>query len=174
MIGAKLVTAALVGVGFGLTVAVLGGSAVAASILSAGGSLDLAANEVPRVVGGTIAAYGVYTMIGVGVGALVRNQVAAVVACLLWVFMVEPAFMVVPNEVVQTIGSWMRVSRSPRSTAPAAPTSGSTRASSSRCGWPPSPWWGTPSWPPWPLRSPRPGATSPDPVPDRPGSRSSR
>ncbi|GHC96397.1 ABC transporter permease [Nocardiopsis terrae] len=107
VIGAKLVTAALVGVGFGLTVAVLGGSAVAASILSAGGSLDLAANEVPRVVGGTIAAYGVYTMIGVGVGALVRNQVAAVVACLLWVFMVEPAFMVVPNEVVQTIGSWM-------------------------------------------------------------------
>lgn len=107
VVAAKLVVAALIGLGYGLALAVLGGGAIAASILTAGGSLDLVANEVPRVVGGSIAAHAVYAMIGVGVGVLVRNQVAAIVLSLLWVFMVEPVFTVIPNDMVRAVSSWM-------------------------------------------------------------------
>lgn len=107
VVGAKLIAAALVGLGYGLVLSLLGGGFIVGSVLAAGGSLDLAANEVPRMVAGSIAAHVVYAMIGVGIGALVRNQVAALVLVLLWLFMVEPAFMIIPVDWVQTVATWL-------------------------------------------------------------------
>lgn len=50
------------------------------------------------VLGGTIAASALWGAIGVGVGAIVRNQVGAIVALLAWGFVVENLlFAFVPN-----------------------------------------------------------------------------
>lgn len=49
-----------------------------------------------RVLGGAWAALIVYTVIGVGVGALVRNQVGAIVGALVYLFVVEGIVQLVP------------------------------------------------------------------------------
>jgi ABC-type transport system involved in multi-copper enzyme maturation permease subunit len=49
-----------------------------------------------RVLGGAWAALVVYTVIGVGVGALLRNQVGAIVGALVYVFVVEGIISSIP------------------------------------------------------------------------------
>jgi ABC-2 type transport system permease protein len=62
------------------------------------GLLILSARGIPRELGGsgltqlalgTLAAAGLWGVIGVGVGAVVRNQVGAVIGVLAWLFVVE-------------------------------------------------------------------------------------
>ncbi|WP_150240382.1 ABC transporter permease [Nocardiopsis quinghaiensis] len=101
----KVVAAALVSLVFGLVVVGASALAAGASILSGGGALNLVDNQVPRILVGSVAAYVVYAMIGVGLGALIRNQVAALVVSVLWVFMLEPILVVIPQ--LQDIGKWM-------------------------------------------------------------------
>ena len=57
-------------------------------IRSRGGNATLGAELWP-VVGATFVVLGVYGVIGVGVGALVRNQTAAVIGALVWMLPVE-------------------------------------------------------------------------------------
>jgi ABC-2 type transport system permease protein len=86
---AKVVISALVGTLFGL---------VAASVAVGVGSAALAAREIPITLDagdytlmplGGIAAAALWAPIGVGLGALVRNQVATLVAIFLWLFFIE-------------------------------------------------------------------------------------
>ncbi|MFE6389525.1 ABC transporter permease [Nocardiopsis dassonvillei] len=102
---AKVVAAALVSLLFGVVVVGLSSMAAGASILTGGGGLDLVDNQVPRILVGSVGAYVAYAMIGVGVGALIRNQVAALVFGILWVFMLEPLLTVVPQ--LQDVGKWL-------------------------------------------------------------------
>ncbi|WP_017569529.1 ABC transporter permease [Nocardiopsis halotolerans] len=102
---AKVVAAALISLLFGVVVVGLSSLAAGASILSGGGELNLVDNQVPRILLGSVGAYVVYAMIGVGVGALIRNQVAALVVSILWVFMLEPLLVVVPQ--LQDVGRWL-------------------------------------------------------------------
>ncbi|OOC55884.1 MULTISPECIES: ABC transporter permease [Nocardiopsis] len=101
----KVVAAVLVSLLFGVVVVGISALAAGASILSGGGELNLVDNQVPRILVGSVAAYAVYAMIGVGIGALIRNQVAALVVSVLWVFMLEPILVVVPQ--LQDVGKWM-------------------------------------------------------------------
>jgi ABC-2 type transport system permease protein len=50
-----------------------------------------------RVLGGAWAALVIYTVIGVGVGALIRNQVGAIIGALGWIFLVEPLLTIIPG-----------------------------------------------------------------------------
>ncbi|WP_028649869.1 ABC transporter permease subunit [Nocardiopsis sp. CNT312] len=102
---AKAVAAALVGLLFGAVVVGLSAVVAGASILAGGGELNLVDNQVPRVLLGSVAAHVAYTVIGVGVGALIRHQVAALVVGILWVFMLEPILVVVPQ--LQDVGRWL-------------------------------------------------------------------
>lgn len=86
---AKLGAALIVGLALGL---------VATGLAALIGGLILNARDIPNplsgsdvtkmVVGGTVAA-GLYAALGVGVGAVVRNQVGAVVGSLVYLFVLE-------------------------------------------------------------------------------------
>ncbi len=86
---AKLVTYALAGIGYGVVVV---GFAIALALPWLGAKdidLSLSGNGIPGALAGTVAGVAVYAVLGVGVGALVRNQIAAIVGSLVYLFVVE-------------------------------------------------------------------------------------
>jgi ABC-2 type transport system permease protein len=94
---AKLVTYALAGLGYGLacTALVL---AVALPWLAAKDiDASVTGDGVPAVIAAAIAVIAVYALVGVGVGALVRNQVAAVVGTLIYLFLLEGLISSIPK-----------------------------------------------------------------------------
>jgi ABC-type transport system involved in multi-copper enzyme maturation permease subunit len=111
---AKLVAYALATVAF--AVAIVGTGVLVAEIYGgargAAPSLTDAANL--RVLGGVFAALVIYAVIGVGVGALLRNQVGAIVGSLVYLFVVEgiliqaipplrPAYKWLPGGALQAV-----------------------------------------------------------------------
>jgi ABC-2 type transport system permease protein len=97
VIAAKLVTYLVTGLVLGALCIGLA-LAVAAPWLSARGvTVDLGANSTIRIIIGGIIASGIWGVIGVGVGALLRNQVAAVVGIVLYRFLVEGILSAIPH-----------------------------------------------------------------------------
>ncbi|MDP9394006.1 MAG: ABC transporter permease [Actinomycetota bacterium] len=98
---AKLAAYAVAGFGFAL-VCVGVGVAIALPLLSARDAdmdlLDLRA-QVPALLAGTT----LYALIGVAVGSLVRNLVAAVIGALVWVWVIEALLVLLLPEV----GRWL-------------------------------------------------------------------
>jgi ABC-2 type transport system permease protein len=89
VVAAKIVASGLLGIVFGL---------VAVGVALGVGSAALAARGIPITLDGSdytlmpiggIAAAALWAAIGLGLGALVRNQVATLVAIFLWLFFVE-------------------------------------------------------------------------------------
>lgn len=93
---AKLITYALVGAAYGIAgLAVV--TAIAWPWLSARGiDPTLAGNGIPTTLAGVIAAVAVFAVLGVGLGALLRDQVAAVVGLLVYLFVAEPIVTRIP------------------------------------------------------------------------------
>jgi hypothetical protein len=72
--------------------------ALAAPWLDARGfPIDLGTDSTVRIIVGGIASVTIYGIIGVGVGALLRNQVAAVVGIVIYLFVVEPILSAIPR-----------------------------------------------------------------------------
>jgi ABC-2 type transport system permease protein len=93
----KLVTYALTGVGYGVAVVLLA-IAIALPWLSAKDiDISLTENGVPGTLFGVIAGVAVYALLGVGVGALIRNQIAAIVSALVYLFVVEGFVSALPT-----------------------------------------------------------------------------
>jgi ABC-2 type transport system permease protein len=85
------------GTGFALGLASTGlAAAIAAAILNARGiDTGLTGSQVTNmIVGGTIAT-ALYAALGVGVGALVRNQVGAIVGTLVYLFVLENLLQII-------------------------------------------------------------------------------
>jgi ABC-2 type transport system permease protein len=89
VVAAKIVAGGLVGIVFGL---------VAVGVAVGVGSAALAARGIPIALDGSdytlmplggIAAAALWAPLGLGVGALLRNQVATLVAIFLWLFFIE-------------------------------------------------------------------------------------
>lgn len=96
VVAAKLVTYGTVTAGYGLA-----GTAVVTAIalpwLSARGiDVSLAGNGLPATIAGGIAVTAVYGLIGVGLGALLRDQVATVVGLLIYLYVVETVVTQIP------------------------------------------------------------------------------
>jgi len=91
----KLVTYLLVGAVYGIVVMALA-LAIAAVWFSAKG-IDLAGEALPGAIGAIVLSMAVYAVLGVGVGALVRNQIAAVVGALVYLNVVEAFLGVLPG-----------------------------------------------------------------------------
>jgi ABC-2 type transport system permease protein len=89
VITAKLAAYGAVGAAAGLLSAGVALVVTAAWWSAKGGTLHLPAADTWRTLGGGVAANAALAAIGVGVGALVRNLVAAVAAALAWVAVVE-------------------------------------------------------------------------------------
>lgn len=97
VVGSKLLVYLVTGLLLG-ALCVGAAIAVAAPWLSARGfEIDLGAESTVRIIVGGILAAGIYGVIGVGVGALLRNQVAAVVGIVIYLFVVEPILSAIPK-----------------------------------------------------------------------------
>jgi ABC-2 type transport system permease protein len=86
---AKLLAYAITGIGYGIATIILA-IAIAVPWTSAKDiDLSLGSNGIPGTLAGVAAGVAVYTLLGVGLGALIRNQIAAVVGALVYLFVVE-------------------------------------------------------------------------------------
>jgi ABC-2 type transport system permease protein len=88
VLAAKLAVYGLVGAAAGLVCAVVALGATAAWWAAKGGGGTLPA-DTWRILGGGVGVNLAFAVIGVGVGALVRNLAAAVAAALAWIALVE-------------------------------------------------------------------------------------
>ncbi|HEY9390002.1 MAG TPA: ABC transporter permease [Mycobacteriales bacterium] len=96
VVAAKLVTYAGMGLLYSILCAALA-VAIALPWLSARGvDVSLADNGIPRTLITTVASVAIFGMVGVGLGVLVRNQVAAVIGGLAYLFVFEPLVRVIP------------------------------------------------------------------------------
>ena len=89
VITAKLVTYAAAGAVFGLVSSLLAFAATAVWLAGKGSSLDLSDGAVWRTLAGCVIWNACFAAIGVGLGALIRNLVAAVAVALAWIALVE-------------------------------------------------------------------------------------
>ena len=89
VLAAKLAVYGLVGAAAGLVTSVVALAVTAAWWAAKGGTLQLSAGATWGTLGGGLAASLAFAAIGVGVGALIRNLVAAVAVALAWIALVE-------------------------------------------------------------------------------------
>lgn len=109
VLAAKLGTIVAVGLLAGLAfVAVNGGLAL--PLFSARGESLPSTGETVRVYAGVVVSFGLLCAFGLGVGAIVRNQVGAIIAALAFFFVLSPLPELLPGDVgdyfpAQAIGS---------------------------------------------------------------------
>jgi ABC-2 type transport system permease protein len=90
VIAAKVAASALAGVAVGLLAEGLTAAVEAAGLAARDIDVAIGAGDYAQLVAGGALAAAFFAAIGVGVGALVRNQVAAVVGPCVWLLFVEP------------------------------------------------------------------------------------
>jgi ABC-2 type transport system permease protein len=100
---AKLAAYTVVGFAYGLVVAATCLAAAAIWFAAKGGSLDLSSSELWRTLGGGIVWNAAFAAVGVGIGALVRNQTAAIAAALVWIALVEGIL----RQIIGGLGRWL-------------------------------------------------------------------
>jgi ABC-2 type transport system permease protein len=89
VLAAKLAVSALVGIVFGLLAEVLMAGAAAVAFAARGIDNQLTGGDYLQLLTGGAGAAALWAAGGVGVGALVRNQVAVIVGLCVWMFLVE-------------------------------------------------------------------------------------
>src|SRR5262245_11597677 len=89
VLAAKLAIGALTGLVYGLVAESLMATAAAVAFSLRGIPNELSAGDDTRVLAGGAAAAALWAIVGVGIGALVRNQVATLVGLCAWMFLVE-------------------------------------------------------------------------------------
>jgi ABC-2 type transport system permease protein len=106
LLAAKVIMLALAGLGLGL-LAFGGAAAIVLPVLSHRGiATGLAGGDLVGIIAGGTATTALFAALGVGIGALVRNQVGAIIAALGLIYAVEPALTFLPGvgDAVQTFG----------------------------------------------------------------------
>jgi ABC-2 type transport system permease protein len=93
VVTAKLTASMLVGVGVGLVAEALTAGAEAAGLAVRGVHLELGGGDYAQLLAGGALAAALFAAIGVGVGAMVRNQVATVVGLCVWLLFLEPLLL---------------------------------------------------------------------------------
>jgi ABC-2 type transport system permease protein len=94
---AKLVASALVGVAYGVACIATVTAIVLPWLGARGIHVALTGNDVPATLAGVVAAYVIFALIGVALGAVLREQVATVVGLLIYLFVVEPIVTNIPG-----------------------------------------------------------------------------
>jgi ABC-2 type transport system permease protein len=89
VIGAKTATSMAVGVACGLLAATAVAAAGGIGLTARGIDLTLDTGDITQLIAGSAVAAAAWATIGLGVGALARNQVAALVGLVLWILFVE-------------------------------------------------------------------------------------
>lgn len=105
VIAAKLAVSGLVGLLFGLAAEALMACAASAAFAARGIDVQLTAGDYTQLLVGGMAAAALWATIGLGVGALVRNQVGTLVGLCAWLLLVEHLIELAPDAGQFTPGS---------------------------------------------------------------------
>jgi len=89
VIAAKVATSALAGAAVGLLAEALTAGLEAAGLAARGIDIELSGGDYAQLLAGGTVASALFAAIGVGVGAVVRNQVPAVVGLCVWLLFIE-------------------------------------------------------------------------------------
>jgi ABC-2 type transport system permease protein len=89
VITAKAVTSILIGAGFGLAASAVAAATATAALRARGIDVLLDGGDYALFLAGGAAAAALWAAIGVGVGAVVRNQVPALIGVCVWLLFVE-------------------------------------------------------------------------------------
>jgi ABC-2 type transport system permease protein len=89
VVAAKLAVGGVVGIAFGLLAELLMAATATVAFAARGIDNQLSSGDYLQLLSGGAAAAALWATAGVGVGALVRNQVGAIVALCAWMFIVE-------------------------------------------------------------------------------------
>ena len=116
VVAAKLIAYPLAGIALALTTLAVTAAVGTGWLAAKGITPSLVDARLGRVAGVAVLGAGLCGLVGVGVGALVRNQVAALVGTLVWVLVVEGLLMGLVN--APSLGRWL-----PSAAAAAAITS---------------------------------------------------
>jgi len=100
---AKLGVYAIVGVVFGLVSAAVATGATALWMNGKGGTFDFGDPDLWSTVAGCVVWNACFAAIGVGIGALIRNLVAAVAAALAWIALIEG----IVGQLLGDLGRWL-------------------------------------------------------------------
>jgi hypothetical protein len=92
VVAAKLGASTLIGAGFGLAASALAAAAGAALLRARGVDLQLDGGDYALLIAGGTAASALWAAIGVGIGALIRNQVPTLIGISAWLLFVEGLF----------------------------------------------------------------------------------
>jgi ABC-2 type transport system permease protein len=103
VVGAKLLTGTLVGVTAGLLIALATGATAAAWYSAKDVPLDLTSTLVLRSLAGIVLWVGLYAVIGVAVGSVIRAPAAAIVSVVVWLTILETA----ASGLVVSVGRWL-------------------------------------------------------------------
>lgn len=103
LLAAKLVSYFLFGLAFGLATVLVTVAVALPALAVKGGSASLLAHGVPAILSGTVLAFGLYALVGLGLGALIRNQVAAIIVAVGWVQLVEAILTLA----LPSVGQWL-------------------------------------------------------------------
>lgn len=101
VVRAKLVTYALAGAGYALACSGVATAITLPWLAHRHIHVPMTGHGIPATLTGVLAAVTIYAVLGVGLGALVRNQVATVVALLVYLFVAEPIVTRIP-----ALASW--------------------------------------------------------------------
>ncbi|WP_432933723.1 ABC transporter permease [Microbispora sp. CA-135349] len=105
VIVAKLVAGLLVGALFSLAVLVFQAATVIPAVTLSGGEFSLSASRIPQISLGILMTLALYAVFGIGLGALVRNQIAGIIGAIVWAYVIENIFIGIPA--LQSVGKWL-------------------------------------------------------------------
>jgi ABC-2 type transport system permease protein len=105
VVAAKLVAYPLAGIALAVSILAFTAAVAAGWLAATGITPTLLEVRLGRVLLGAVLAAGLCGLVGVGVGALVRNQLAALVGVLVWVLLVEGLLMSLLN--APSLGRWL-------------------------------------------------------------------
>jgi ABC-type transport system involved in multi-copper enzyme maturation permease subunit len=93
VIAAKALAALAAGVAIGLLAEALAAGAEAIGLAARGVHIELAAGDYAQLLAGGALGGALFAAIGVGIGAMVRNQVAALIGLCVWLLFIEPLLL---------------------------------------------------------------------------------
>jgi ABC-2 type transport system permease protein len=97
VIAAKLAVSGLAGLGFGLLAEGLMAAMTTAALSARGIPNQLDSGDYLQLLAGGTAAAALWAAIGLGIGALVRNQVGTLVGICAWILLIENLLLFVPG-----------------------------------------------------------------------------